>query len=123
MGAIGAGLVALLQKFGGWASRAAVRQPLGRGPYVTCDCTPDASFPARLAEMDRQLRDAATNADWAVDWNVFCQHEDRAAAAVRNGNHLEATREYCRAISCMMEQLRHQANRNAGPGASPPRPV
>lgn len=114
IGAIGAGVVALLHKFGGEASHAAVPQRLGRGPYVTCDCTPDAAFPTRLAEMDQQLRDAAAKADWAVDWDAFCQHEGRAAAAARDGNYLEAIREYCRAISCMMEQLRHQANRKQG---------
>jgi len=78
---------------------------------VVCDCTPDASFPARLADMDRQLRDAASNADWAIDWEAFCRHEDRAVTATRNGDYLMAIREYCRAISCMMEQLRHQSNR------------
>jgi len=114
IGAIGAGVFALLQKFGGGASHGAARQRLGRGPYVVCDCTPDPAFPARLAEMDRQLRDAAANADWAIDWDLFCQHESRAAAAVREGSFLEATREYCRAISCMMEQLRHQSNRKQG---------
>jgi protein phosphatase len=114
IGAIGAGVFALLQKFGGGASHAAVHPRLGRGPYVVCDCPLDASFPARLAVMDQQLRDAATNADWAIDWDAFCQHEGLAAAAVRDGKFLEATREYCRAISCMMEQLRHQTNRKQG---------
>lgn len=111
LGAIGAGVFAAFQKFGGGASHAATHQRLGRGPYVVCDCTPDASFPARLADMDRQLRDAASNADWAIDWEAFCRHEDRAVTATRNGDYLMAIREYCRAISCMMEQLRHQSNR------------
>jgi len=111
LGAIGAGLFALFQKFGGGPSHAAVHQRLGRGPYVVCDCTPDASFPTRLAEMDRQLRDAASNADWAIDWDAFCRHEESAATAMNRGDYLVAIREYCRAISCMMEQLRHQSNR------------
>jgi protein phosphatase len=114
LGAIGAGVFALLQKFGGGASHAPIHHRLRRGPYVVCDCAPDASFTARLAEMDRQLRDAAANADWAIDWDLFCQHESRAAAAAQDGKHLDATRDYCRAISCMMEQLRHQSNRKQG---------
>jgi hypothetical protein len=114
VGAIVAGLIAMVQKFGGGESRGGVPQPLGRGPYVTCDCAPDASFTARLAEMDQQLRDAAASAHWTIDWDTFCKHENAAAAAARAGNHLEAVRGYCRAISCMMEQLRHQTDFSRG---------
>ncbi len=110
-GAVVAGLIAMLQKFGGGESRGNVPQPLGRGPYVACDCTPEATFTAKLAELDQQLRDAAASAHWTVDWDTFRKHENAAAAAARAGNHLEAVREYCRAISCMMEQLRHQSDK------------
>jgi protein phosphatase len=120
VGVIGAGLVAMMQKFGGRGSRGAVHQRLGRGPYVACDCTPDAAFPVKLAELDQQLRDAAANAHWAINWDVFCKHENAAAAAARDGKHLDAVREYCRAISCMMEQLRHQGNKRQNIGRTSP---
>lgn len=109
IGTIVAGLVAAWQKFGGGEPSVGAPRPLGRAPYVTCDCTPEAGFTARLAEMDQQLRDAAASAHWTIDWDTFCKHENAAAAASRANRHLEAVREYCRAISCMMEQLRHQA--------------
>jgi protein phosphatase len=113
VGAVVAFVIAMLQKFGGGVTRG-VQQPLGRGPYVTCDCAPEASFTARLAELDQQLRDAAASAHWTIDWETFCKHENAAAAAARADNHLEAVREYCRAISCMMEQLRHQPGSGRG---------
>ncbi len=111
LGVFLAGGVAILQKFGGFGSRARAVQRFGRGPYVTCDCTPDASFATTLAELDKQLREAAANAHWRIDWDSFCRHESAATAAVKKGKFPDAVREYCRAISCMMEQLRHQSNR------------
>jgi protein phosphatase len=119
IGAIIAGLVAALQKFGGRGSRDAGAPRLGRGPYAACDCTPEATFPARLAELDRQLRAAAANAHWTIDWDGFCKHEDAAASAARDGRHLDAVREYCRAISSMMEQLRHQTDKKRSPNRDP----
>jgi len=111
IGAVVAGAIAAVQKFAAPAGRAAVGQPLGRGPYVSCDATADLAFTTKLAEMTQQLRDAAAQSTWNIDWQAFCDHESRAAGAARDGKYLEATREYCRAITCMMEQLRHQTHR------------
>jgi protein phosphatase len=119
VGALVAAAIAAVQKFGGGASQDAARR-WGRGPYTACDSTPGAAFSAKLAEMTQQLRDAAASAHWQVAWDAFWKHESRAASAANAAEFGEAVREYCRAISCMMEQLRHQADRNAVPGASPP---
>lgn len=114
IGAVLAGAIALVQKFSKAESFRWPQRPLGRAPYAACDCVPDADFAARLADLDRQLREAAANAHWKIDWDAFCKHESAAAAAACAGNHLEAVREYCRAISCMMEQLRHQSELSRG---------
>lgn len=114
IGAVVAGAIAVFQKFRKAEPFRWPQHPLGRAPYAACDCTPDAGFTARLADLDQQLRAAAASAHWKIDWDAFCKHESAAAAAARSGNYLEAVREYCRAISCMMEQLRHQSELSKG---------
>ncbi len=114
IGAIAAGAIAMFQKFIKTESFRWPQRPFGRAPYAACDCVPDAGFVARLADLNRQLREAASNAHWRIDWDAYCEHESKAAAATRAGSHLEAVREYCRAISCMMEQLRHQSELSKG---------
>jgi PPM family protein phosphatase len=122
VGALVAAGIAAVQKFGG-SSRETGPRRWGRGPYTACDATPGAAFSEKLAEMTKQLRDAAASAHWQVSWDNFWKHESRAASSANAAEFAQAVREYCRAISCMMEQLRHQANRNGGPGAGPPRPI
>ncbi len=90
-------------------------QTLGRGPYATFGCAPDDRFIARLCDLVQQLRDAATNEKWNVDWDGFNSHNTQAAAAAQAGDPGQAVREYCHAISFMMEQLRNQRGR-ARPG-------
>ena len=86
-------------------------QPLGRGPYAKFDCTPDDRFVARLADLAQQLRDAASHEEWSVEWEGFNTRTSQAAAAQQAGNHADAVRESCHAISFMMEQLRKHRNR------------
>ena len=114
IGAAIAGAIALFQKFRKRGSFRWPERPLGRAPYAACDCVPDAGFTARLADLDQQLREAAASAHWKIDWDAFGRHESAAAAAARAGDYLQAVREYCRAISCMMEQLRHQPELSKG---------
>jgi len=118
LGAVVAGAIAAVQKFGGRSRDSGTRR-WGRGPYSACECIPSAAFTASLAEMTQQLRDAAANANWRVAWDAFWKHESQAASAANAAEFGKAVREYCRAISSMMEQLRHQADGNAGPGSSP----
>ena len=115
IGAAVAGAIAAVCKFRAPGVRGGNQPPLGHAPYATCLCTPDASFPARLAEMTQQLREAAVSAHWEIDWDRFYDHERRAADLVLQADYLQATAEFCRAISFMMEQLRQQAQR--GPTA------
>jgi hypothetical protein len=123
VGALVAACIAAVQKFGGGAGRDGGARRWGRGPYAALDCVPTAAFSEKLAEMTQQLRDAAVNANWQVSWDTFWKHESRAASAANAAEFAEAIREYCRAISGMMEQLRHQLDQSPISGASPPRPV
>ncbi len=121
VGALIAACIAAAQKFGGdtAAGQEAGARRWGRGPYAASDCIPGAAFTEKLAEMTQQLRDAAANAKWQVSWDTFWKHESRAASAAHAAEFAEAVREYCRAISGMMEQLRHQLDYNPASGASP----
>lgn len=92
-------------------------RPLGRGPYASFDCAPDERFAARLADLAQQLRAAATNENWTVDWKGFDEHHHPAVAAAQAGDYLKAVREYCYAVSFLMEQGRNQSGR-ARPGDS-----
>jgi PPM family protein phosphatase len=106
---VGAGIAAIVQRQApaedGWAISG---KRFGRGPYVNCDCAPNEEFINRLIDMMVQLRDAAASEQWQVDWNRFNQHISHAENARRNGDFTDSGREYLRAISFLMKQLKQQ---------------
>lgn len=87
-------------------------KPLGRGPYAAWECKPDQSFADRLSGIAEELREAAQNERWMVDWNHFNMHCNQAYAAAHLGDYCKAVSEYCRAISFMMSELRNQRRRS-----------
>ena len=89
-----------------WAAR-----PLGKGPHRCYPCKPDAEFVDRLARTVTQLRDAATNEDWKIDWQQYNKIHADADAATFSAQYSNAVRLYCHALSFMMGQLRkHSPN-------------
>jgi protein phosphatase len=80
----------------------------GRGPHREVRSLPDDRFLDRLSGLLDELREAAGNEDWAVDWYEFNRHYDAAVQARENKKPAEATREFCRAMSFMMSELRAQ---------------
>jgi protein phosphatase len=111
---VATGIVALAYRYGDAGTDYEFDgQPLGKGPYTACDCRPDAPFVERLVELAHQLRDAAIQGAWSVDWGRFNAHHDRAVAAAMAGDCAEAVREHCHAISFMMSELRRQRGRQA----------
>ena len=91
----------------------------GRGPYVTCECAPNADLLTRLTDIIEQLRDAATKEKWSVDWVGFERFIAQAASATQSGNLVEAAREYLHAISFLMAQLRQQRSASSDSGIMP----
>jgi serine/threonine protein phosphatase PrpC len=85
--------------------------PLGRGPYVRCDARPDAEFVDNLARTLRELREAATQEQWVVDWNTINELQTRGDTSRQAGSLGETIVHYGGAISFMMEQLRRQSGR------------
>jgi PPM family protein phosphatase len=88
----------------------------GRGPYVTCECAPNADLLSRLTNIIQQLRDAATKEKWSVDWAGFERFTAQATSANQSGNSVEAAREYLHAISFLMAQLRQQKSASMDSG-------
>ncbi len=88
-------------------------QALGRGPYVTVACAPSDEFAGTLATTLAELREAAEEAKWEVRWSLFDDHQKRAESACGAGDYAKAIRDYAKAISFMMDELRQQQNRKA----------
>jgi len=112
-----AGLVALVQKLS--APPPTAMEPtaaLGRGPYVRVNAAPDAEIVQTLADVCQELREAAQQENWVVEWPKFQACNSRAEAAVKTGNFSEAVQGYGEAISFLMEQLRRQGSRRSSPG-------
>jgi len=103
------GLLALVQRNGGSDQGfVPAGRPLGKGPYTACDCPADQDFIDRTTEIVEQLRQAAMQEDWQVDWHSFNALLDRAGTAERSGDRVLAVGESFRAISFMMSQLKDQ---------------
>jgi serine/threonine protein phosphatase PrpC len=107
VGAALCGLVALVQRNSGGLHHFDGR-PLGRGPYVVSDATPEAGFVARLAQTAKEIGEAAHHEAKHLDWNPFHRHVRHAAAAAEQGNFAAAVREYCLGISFVMSELKKQ---------------
>ena len=84
------------------------RLRLGRGPYTVSQCAPNAEFANQLASIAREVRDAATNGRWAVDWAQFNGKMDCGTYACQASDYVQAVRYYCQAISFIMGELRQQ---------------
>jgi len=85
--------------------------PLGSGPHATFDAVPNAESVATLCQMAQQLRDAAKDEHWTLDWARFNRLGEQAQAALAAGNFTTAVREYALAITFMMSEIRHQGAR------------
>jgi protein phosphatase len=85
--------------------------PLGSGPHATFDATPNAESVAILCQMAQQLRDAAKDEHWTLDWSRFNALGEQAQAALAAGNYTKAVRDYALAITFMMYEIRHQGMR------------
>lgn len=83
-------------------------RPLGKGPYTSFNCAPSRHFVDRLGKTVSQLREAATQEKWTVRWQRFDELILAAAKAAEEPDFNAAVRNYCLALSFIMDQLRHQ---------------
>jgi hypothetical protein len=92
--------------------------PLGSGPHTRRDCAPNPQSVGVLNQMAQQLREAAKDEHWTLDWARFNAHGDSAQAAVAARDYTRAVREYALAISFMMSEIRRQPARKGHRGNS-----
>ena len=83
-------------------------RPLGKGPYVSLDCTADAGFVDRLSGIIERLRELAGQNGWTIDWDHFNALNAQAVAAADTADYPTAVRKSCHAISFLVSQLRSQ---------------
>jgi protein phosphatase len=107
VGGLCAGITAMVQRRSvGQSQPQSLAGPLGRGPYLHYDCTPDMEFVERLAGVAQELRSAAVQGDRVVDWPRFNDHETQGKNAKNSGDLCQAVAHYCAAISFMIGELR-----------------
>jgi PPM family protein phosphatase len=105
--------VGLFQRYGGMKPGVALGadQRLGKGPHTRTECLAGGAFIAKLENIVRQMREAGEEEHWAVNWPAFEEHCNTAAAAANSKQFSQAVREYARAISFMMQQLRSRGRK------------
>jgi hypothetical protein len=113
------GIFGLAQRYRGYSSGTELGhgRMLGRGPYTTTVCPPSAALAQNLANTLDELREAAREGDWAINWRPL---EDACRAAVQASHAKkfnEAIRLYCRGITYVMNELRSQPNKRTGDSA------
>jgi PPM family protein phosphatase len=97
-----------VKRYGGARTSTSDDRHFGRGPYVVCDCTVKAEELEVFADIVRQLRAAAVEETWHVDFDTADLHLAQATAAVKAGNLSAAASGYLRALIALMAQLRRQ---------------
>ncbi len=111
MGALGAGTIALAQRFGGEESTGFANRPLGKGPYAVCNCVAGNQFASQAAGIVKEVRQAAETGNCKLDWQQVAAFEQHAADAEAKAEYPQAIRERFRAISFIMDELK-QDRRN-----------
>ena len=88
---------------------------LGKGPHSSIDCQPNAKFADELVSMIEQLREAAIEEHWSIDWNKFNALCHSGKQAVDQQDYCAAVCHYAAALQFMMGELRHQRARPNDP--------
>ena len=86
-------------------------QHFGRGPYNPRTVLLNNEFVAKLAKFVDELRNAAQEAQYSVDWSHFNHLDSRALAAAEKKDYVTAVREYGHAMSFMMDEIRGQGHK------------
>jgi len=99
--------VGILRKYGPtWAAHLKRRRFLGKGPYTSTACQNPGPFVGALAKLVKELQEVGQGEHWAIGWPTFEAHVKAAEEAVQQKKGIDAVREYARAISYCMQELR-----------------
>jgi protein phosphatase len=115
-GSVVAGIVGVAQRYRGFKAGTTVGQGrmLGKGPYTNTPCPPSHDLAQKLAATLQELRDAAQEGSWSINWRPLDDACRLAVAADKAGNYAEAIRQYCRGITHTMSELRRQPPKKGG---------
>ena len=102
-------IVQLAMMAGGSSSLMGSRR-YGKAPYTRTDFARGDSVTKQLADVIRQLKESAVEQKWTVDWSTLKSLIAQAEEASNSGDHPSAVRNYGRAISFLMDQLRNQGD-------------
>ena len=78
---------------------------LGNGPHVTVDCPATETFTDKLAKIVEELREAAVENEWTIDWVQLDTHCEQAVRAASARDHRTSIKAYGRAIHAMITEL------------------
>ncbi len=100
------------------ASRHQHQNPLpkvsgGNGPYRSYNATASSELYQRLGETVQELRAAATDRNWMMDWKRIDGFQKKGQEALKRRDAKKAIRYQAEAIIETMNQLREQNNRAA----------
>ena len=119
LGALISAGVGYVQRYSGFVRGAVLGygRQLGKAPYTATNCAPNRALVQKLGATLEELREAAREGRWSVDWGTFDELCRKAAMMDRGGDFPEAIRLSCRAITFMMKELRSQNMKKASDSA------
>lgn len=120
LGATIAGFVGVLQRFSGYVRGTPLGvggRMLGKGPYTQTRAVPDAAMVEKLVAVLEELRDAARENGWELNWARVDDLIRQAAASNRAGRYADAIAGYGRAVMVVMQDLRAQNIRKGSDSA------
>lgn len=86
----------------------------GKGPYRRYVSSPDQPLFDRLGKTVAELKEAASQKNWLMDWGNIDELQREGANAMNRGEGKTAIEFQARAIVETMQQLREQHDRSAG---------
>ncbi|MCO8121947.1 protein phosphatase 2C domain-containing protein [Stieleria sp. TO1_6] len=102
------------RKSSGGGDACGVPKPYGgNGPYRRYLSKPDQTLFDRLGQTVAELRAAAKQKNWLMDWKDIDTLQEQGAAAIESGDGKSAIHLQAKAIVETMHQLREQHNRSA----------
>ena len=85
----------------------------GKAPYRSYSARPTKTLYDKLGSTVTELRKAAENNNWMMEWDKVDELQAQGAAALQSNNGKQAIRHQAEAIIETMQQLREQHNRAA----------
>jgi protein phosphatase len=117
LGAVVALAITALQGASGSGRYLAAGQRMGRGPYTETQVAPKGDFLAKLFATAHNLRAAAEQGDWEINWPRFDHLRKSAEQARQAGQWQAAVRDGTRAISFLLQEMRNQTAKKASDSA------